>query len=465
MYRLFAVLSLFAAAPVLAQPTLPAAVHVYEAYAEQPLVAAVRAQGYLALLDREKLLDKRFPTDRAWAVVDAVGADGVARHAVDAFVAQGLLARLAIGASGALRPRDINVDELDARQAFVLGWLRALAAGNDTRRLLRRSDLVTDAGPLQLLELAAHKAPGVQAIRAAYAIVRAVADADPKNACQHAVVLARLARDGGTESLRLSAAERVDALAHELGAACHNREMAELRAPIQLPPPLPEQTVHMRPGTVQAAGPTSTPFFVVAPFFKGWLTDPLIAGLMGGGTLDAQLLTEAMKRDKTGDLAIVALNATVLLGRQNPTMTAEVTWEAIATKHGAKADLDATVLPLAQLTPQEATVYAYAQALMPQPLSGGEDPADARLLRAATLFAAAKGKLPSAATLGPLMALGHNVDLGSLGGPCSVAEQEDALRGVALRATLPEAGRQPLIQALDMLLRQCQTKRPQRASP
>ena len=129
MHRVVVFLSLLFALPSYAQsqPLALESVRIHEAYSDHPLVLAVRSQGYLAILDREKVLDKRFPTDRAWAVIDAVGADGVSRHAVDAFVTQGLLARLAIGPSGALKARDIDVAQLDGRQAFVLGWLRALA--------------------------------------------------------------------------------------------------------------------------------------------------------------------------------------------------------------------------------------------------------------------------------------------------------------------------------------------------
>ena len=68
--------------------------------------------------------------------------------------------------------------------------------------------------------------------------------------------------------------------------------------------------------------PTTTPqpdsgaFVVATPVFKGWLDDPLIARLAAGAQLDAPLLVEAMRRDPSGDLAIVAQNAGVLLHRR-----------------------------------------------------------------------------------------------------------------------------------------------------
>ncbi len=470
MRRFFVLLVLLIAGSAWAQAPHIAldAVHVDAAYGDHPLVLAVRAQGYLAILDREKVLDVHFPTDRAWAVLDAVGAQGVARHAVDAFVTQGLLARLAIGSSGALQARDIGVARLDARQAFVLGWLRALAAAGDANRLQRRSSRVSDAGALQLLEHAQQLAPGSQAIRAARELVATAADGQPRAACDHAVRLATLARDGGSESVRLAVAERLDALAHTLGAACTGGELAGLSAPIQLPPPPAETQLGQRAPTkafVTLAPQVSKPFVVTAPVFKGWLADPLIVRLAGGKRLDAPQLLEGLARDPTGDLAIAALNAAALTGRSTAQETATVAWQAIASRHGIARDADRTPLALASLTPQEAMVYGYAQALNPQIMGASEVLTDARTLSAATLFAAAKDKLPSAAILGPLMALGHSIDLQHEPNPCQPFELEDALRGVVQRASLPEPARQPLLQALDTLLGQCKTLQPQRPRP
>lgn len=470
MHRVLVVLSLLVCAPTFAQspPLALESVRVHEAYIDHPLVLAVRSQGYLAILDREKVLDKRFPTDRAWAVLDAVGGEGVGRHAVDAFMAQGLLARLAIGPSGALKAHDIAVARLDARQAFALGWLRALAANGDSKKLLRRSTKVSDAGALELLEHAEKLAPTVQAIRLAHELVATVADPDARNACGHAVRLAKLARDGGAESVRLAAAERVDALARYLGTACAGREMADVAASIQLPPPPPELAPGQRAPSKQSTAappPASTPFVVTAPVFRGWLTDPLVAKVAGGARVDAAILQEALQRDATGDLAIVVLNATALTGRQTADQTADVAWQAVAARHGVTGDPTAVPIALATLTPAEATVYGYAQALKPQGIAQKEDLGNARPLSPATLFAAAKGKLPSAATLGPLMALGHNIDLEREPNHCRPIDLEDALRGVVLRANLPEAARQPLVQALDTLLGQCKVTTPQRVKP
>ncbi len=470
MHRLFTVALLILASPVLAQaqPVALDGVRIHEAYAEHPLVVAVRSRGYLAILDREKVLDKRFPTDRAWAVIDAVGADGVARHAVDSFVAQGLLARLAIGPSGALRSRDIDVGQLDARQAFVLGWLRALAAGSDTRKLARRSGKVSDAGALQLLERAAQEAPGVQAIRVAHELVAAAADSEPRNACLHAVKLSRAVRDGGTESLRLAAAERVDARARLLGAACAGRELADLAVAITLPPPLPEVANQERaPASQPAATPpsASTPFVVTAPVFKGWLRDPLILRLAGGARLDTIGMADALRRDPTGDLGIVAINAAILTGKVTPDQAAEIAWQTIATRHVAHGESAPATLALAQLTPLEAVVYAYAQAQKPQGIAVAEDLNNARPMSPGTLFAAAQGKLPSAAMLGPIMRIGHQIDVEREPNRCRPIDLEDTLRGIVLRANLPEAARQPLVQALDTLLGQCKTSIPQRPKP
>ena len=69
MHRVVVFLSLLFALPSYAQsqPLALESVRIHEAYSDHPLVLAVRSQGYLAILDREKVLDKRFPTDRAWA--------------------------------------------------------------------------------------------------------------------------------------------------------------------------------------------------------------------------------------------------------------------------------------------------------------------------------------------------------------------------------------------------------------
>lgn len=214
-----------------------------------------------------------------------------------------------------------------------------------------------------------------------------------------------------------------------------------------------------------ALGQMATPFVVTAPVFKGWLADPLVARLAGGARLEPALLSDALRRDNTGDTAIAALNAAVLVGRHTPAQTAEIVWQAVALHHPDSGELGAAPLPLAQLTPEEATVLGYAQALRnPRPVAPA-NAADARSLAASVLFAAATGKLPSAATLGPLMALGHTIDVQRQPDPCRPIGLEDALRGVVLRANLPQAARQPLVQALDTLLRQCQAARPQRPPP
>lgn len=442
---------LLAAQPADSGPLNLGTLALHNVYSDHPLVLAVRAQGFLGILDREKLLDKRFPTDRVWAVLDAIGPVNVARHAVDAFVTQGLQARLAIGPSGALQPRDIEVSQLDARQAFVLGWLRAVAAQGDGGRLQRRSPRLSDAGALQLLEIAEKNAPTSQTLRAARLIAAVAADDGGTHACAHAVALATAARDGGQESLRLAAAERIDAIAQRLGAACRGREMAALSAPIQLPPPLPEFVPSARAASTQSQSASLPPPFVLAaPVFKGWLKDPLVRRLAGGASLDAAQLGEALQRDPTGDLAIAAINAAELAPRAVTGYAAEVVWAVIADRHAARG-----ALPLAQLTPQEAVVYGYARAFAPPALVVGGDAPDARQVAASGLFTAAQSKLPSAATLGPLLALAHGIDVERTGNPCKIIDLADALRGVVQRANVPAAARQPLLQALDTVVGQC----------
>lgn len=444
-------------------------VHVGEAYTDHPLVRSVKNQGYLELLDRDKVLDKRFSADRAWGLVDALGAEAVTRHAVDGFVTQGVVARLSIGQSGALQARDIRVDQLDARQALVLGWLRALAAGEDSKRLLKRSAKVQEAGALQLLEVAAKLAPEVQAAQLAHLLVLAATRQNRDQSCKDAAALAKAARDGGRESVRLAAAERVDALAKVLGKGCAKGELTAYAGPISLAPPLSEAPVAGARAPVKAAismlSAPGEPFVAVAPVFKGWLGDAGVKAVASGTRLDQTLLDEAMKRDNTGDTAVALLNATYLLGHQPVEAIVQIAWATMAMRHGFVANLDGVVMGLAQLTPQEAMVLGYSRTLQPISAHAPDDPSNARPISASALLAAAKGKLPSAAALGPILALGHQIDVDRTIDPCKPVDLADALRGVVQRSSLPEVSKTALGQALDMVQAPCKTAAPGRAKP
>lgn len=438
-----------------------ASVQVGETWSDHPLVQTIRNQGYLTLQDREKLLDKRFPADRAWAAIDVLGVDGIQRHAVEQFIVQGLAARLSIGTSGALTPRDIETNQLDARQALVLGWVRALISQDDPKRLNRRSNRMLEAGALQLLEIAVQKSPGVQTAHLAYGLVQATVHPN----CDHALKLAKAARDPGQQSVRLAMAERVNAIATTLGRSCPAKDLALFTPAIQLPPPLPEAApAGDRAPTAKQLGVQThpcEPFVVTAPVFRGWLNDPAIKHAATGMRLDQPLLEDTLRRDLTGDLAIALLNASLLAARQSPEELAKITWQTLALRHGIKTNPEGTPLALNALTPQEAMVYGYARSVETTTCTPLGDPQDARTFAPVSLLSAARGKLPSAAALGPILAFGHEIDIERQVDRCRPQDLADTLRGIVLKANIPQAARDPLVQALDTVIAQCKATRAQ----
>ena len=67
--------------------------------------------------------------------------------------------------------------------------------------------------------------------------------------------------------------------------------------------------------------------------------------------------------------------------------------------------------------------------------------------------------LPANAVLGPVMALAHVIDLERMSGLCQAAGKVDALRFAINKATLPEAARTPLLEALATVDGQCRDAR------
>jgi hypothetical protein len=136
-------------------------------YATQPVVAEVaRAQLWedatLRLIQHPAM-----PLDRVWAAVDALAPSAIRRHRLAPVVTAQLASFHAVGASGALKARDIRVADLAAGEALALGWLRLLAL--DTGQLAPQASnqggsgaRLTDASPLDLLAHAAASAPDDQ---------------------------------------------------------------------------------------------------------------------------------------------------------------------------------------------------------------------------------------------------------------------------------------------------------------
>ncbi len=438
---------------------------LHEAYLDMPLVEEVRAAGFLTVVQREKVLDKRLPADRALAVIDAIGAEGVRQNAVDRFITLGLQARLTLGPSGALKKNDVGVADLDARQALVLGWVRALSAGGEVAVLTRRGKSLEQAGALQLLEQAVKQGPEQQAACVALAVAQAAADGNSKKACERAVAMQKAARNGGQASIRLAAAERVVALAETLQKVCKPNEIAAFQCPVQLQPPLPEppltQAVVRSPastGLRASAHPYGLAFVVTAPVFGGWQQDPTVAKLMARTRLDELMFEDVLKRDTTGDVAVAVLNASALMQRISLEDNAEVTWLAIVRRHNL---IDSPVakqkaLKLSQLTGPEAMALGYAYALNGQGLKPPV-PGDAALTATPqALLAQARSLVPATAVLGPVMGHANLVDLDRATDLCAAMKRVDALRFVINKGTLPEVARKALLQALATVEAQCQ---------
>ncbi len=446
---------------------LPARAQLHDAYLDHPLVAEVQAAGYLTIVSREKALSKQTPTDRALAIVDAVGAAGVVRNAVDRFMTQAIQARLVIGPSGALQKHDVTVQQLDARQALLLGWIRALSAGDDRTVLTRRGKNLEGAGAIQLLERAVAVAPEQQATRVALALAQAGGETQPKKLCARAVALKEALRTPGTAAIRLAAAEHLDALAEPWARTCKPSDLEAFARPIQLPPPvadnLPqppapgERPAHIE-GLPAGTHPFGIAFVVTAPVFKAYIADPLVARLAARTRLDELMLEDALTRDATGDLAIAALNASLLMQRIGHDDNAEVAWLAVLRRHGL---VDATpdkqkTLKVEQLTGGEAMALGYALALAGKGLKPASADGCAFTSTPLLLFARGKSVLPGNAALGPVMAQAHAVDLERQTDLCRPAKRVDALRFAVGRGNLPEAARTPILEALATVDAQCQ---------
>lgn len=446
---------------------LPARAQFHDAYIDHPVVAEVQAAGYLTIVSRERALARQTPADRALAIVDAVGAEGATRNAVDRFLTQAIQARLVIGPSGALQKQDVTVAQLDARQALLLGWIRALSAGADRAVLTRRDNRLEGAGAIQLLERAAAAAPELQAVQVALALAQAGAETQPRKLCIRALALRQALRTPGAASIRLGAAEHLDALAEPLSRSCKPSEVEPFARPIQLPPPLAEASaaplvIGERP--TRPLAPSSGPqsfgiaFVVTAPVFTAYLSDPLIARLAARTRLDELMLEDALGRDATGDLAIAALNASLLMQRIGHDDNAEVAWLAVLRRHGLidAAPDKQNALKVEQLSGGEAMALGYALALAGKGLKPAGVDGSAWTATPLTLFARGKRMVPGNAALGPAMVVAHTIDLERQTDLCRPARRVEALRFAVGRGTLPEAARPPLLQALATVDAQCQ---------
>ena len=449
-----------------------------DAYDEHPVVREVRSGKLLGLLARERALNDTMPLDRAVAVVDAVGPAGAKKSGLGDEIARALRARHAIGPSGALLGKPMPVAELTGREALILGWARALNDANDAKALRRKAGTIAGAGALELLELAESKEPTAQAPALAVALVRAsLAPRKGKAACSAWLAVQTAARDGRKASVRLAVAEGAIAAVSPLAMACAKGARAQFQVAPRLPAPAPEIEPTASTGRRGPQRPTrsagiyqkGTAWTVMAPFFKGYLQDPAIATVARGQRLDELVVAAMLARDPSGDLSIALINASVLLRRVDFDDNLDMVWMGIVRRHGL-LDADDTkrrALPMSALTATEAMALAYGKAIAGEtsgpapagaaPSNDASQPAWGATPRA--LFAWARQRVPGNASLGPIIALAHEVDVDREINACAAAKRPEALGFVINKSSLPMPARAVLAEAMNSVQAGCTPSR------
>ncbi|MBM4345622.1 MAG: hypothetical protein FJ100_19800, partial [Deltaproteobacteria bacterium] len=229
--------------------------------------------------------------------------------------------------------------------------------------------------------------------------------------------------------------------------------------PIQLPPPLAEEPgpARERPPPPDRAGDAQAALVVAAPFFRGYLSDPVVRALVGRTPLFEALLVEVLAADAQGDRTIAVLNAALHGRRTGAWNLADLAWRAVVRAQGlGEADPDQQQrLTVAELKPVQALALAYG--LM---IGQGARPTHAHSRLAAqadveTLLAAAKGAMPIDAKLGTLVALGWLVDGDRGRDPCRAARRAEALRVTVAKADLPAAAAVAFIEGLRVVEAAC----------
>ncbi len=377
-----------------------------------------------------------------------------------------LRARHTIGPSGALLDKALRADVLDAREALTLGWLRLLTASKPAQ-LQQRRPLLTDAGALQLLEHAVKKGPDQQAHHLALALAQStVAPKRGKAACAAWIAVQEAARAPHKASVGLAMAEAAAKLVERLRDACSRSQRSPLTAQISLPAPPVERVrkklaADAHPQEVFAASQRDdVAFTVTAPVFKGYLGVPAVRQVVSWSRLKVQAFGQLMDQDRTGDQSVAAINAAVSLQRQTPMEVLAAVWQAIASRNRATRG-NARGLRLSMMSAHHALALGYAKALAGGGLDVVEQPGDAPALVASPrqLFARARGRLPPNASLGPIMAMAHVVDLQRQAGPCKADQRAGSLIFVVGKSALPEPSRKILLGALHAVRKQCKMAR------
>lgn len=447
-----------------------------EAWGHHPLVAQARQGTGLDAELRQRLLGDELPAERAVAVLDAMSEQALTRHAVERHLIVGIAGRLAIGPSGATHPDTLVVADLEARHALLLGWLRLRLGAGHPEALNRRADRLADAGAVQLLEQARAQAPSWQIAHLALAVARWDASDDPK--CANILEILAAAHEPKANPVLLASAEQAAALALRREAVlrprCGAKALQAYDRPIQLaaaeaevgyrpgirpPPPEPAPAAGLPASATSPTGATQEPFVLLAPVFRGWLSDPLVRAVVLRTPLDPAALAHSMANDPSGDAAIAALNASLHGGRLALGDHAEVVWSAILMARG-QPDADPAAqdrVTVGQLTATQAVVLGYARATAGRlhGAQGVQQPA--RHAPADALFDRARGELAAAALLAPIFALAVPIDQVRRQDPCAASVRAEALRFVAQKSALPDAAKSAIILALRSVEANCPT--------
>ncbi len=437
----------------LAEPPtrLVALARIASSYDDHPLVATVAQRGWLQADERHALLTSGVPVDRTWAVVDALGGARIHAHGAVRYLLLGVAARLSPQASAALGADDVRTRQLDGRAALAVGWAKALSEPPAAAR--RRDDLAVRTGSLDLLARARDALPHDQTAHLAWALAQA--GASPPN-CADALDILQSARKPGQRAVRLAAAERADAAARNwvrtVGLTCESAAWKAASAPIQLPPPAPEQAEQsgVRPPPPQRAGEPEATLVVGAPFFRGYVEDPVVRSLLGRIPLHEMQLHEVLAADGNGDRTLAVLNAALHGRRTGAWNLADLTWRAVVRAQGlAEADAEQQDrIKVAELKPVQALVLAYTLTIGQGARRTAPHSPLAVQADVETLFAATKGALPLDARLGPLVALGWLVDSDRGRDPCRAARRAEALRVTIGKTDVPAAAAAAFIEGL-----------------
>lgn len=468
-------MGLWSGSVVAAEPSVPT-VGLADVWGDHPVVAQTRAAGLWDEPALRWLAEPGMPLDRVWALAEVLPASQVQKQRLAGWLTGRLLALHAVGPSGALRPADIRVTELSAEQALALGWLRLLdqdRGGPLPAGVANRSGnpRVLDASPLDLLLRGAQAAPHQQAAHVAAALVTALVSAQqPRTArCSALQALAAEAAQPRSAALPRAAVERVVRWVQRHGRDCPPMPAAvpaDWPAPAPWPTPSPEPAAQRPPPAERTATGTVHPFgqafALTAPFFKAWVQDAAVQGVLQRRRLWASTLAEALAADATGDRAVVLLNAALHLSSLSVWDGTGLVWEALRLRHAEwPSQLSNAHLPVDTLPPGEALALGYARAVAADWLR----PAPAKLslatARAQDLLDHARRVAALDSIWAPWLWQLLALDMQRERDPCAAAARASTLAEVLAKSEkMPEAAKASLALALRTLAGRCPAAAP-----